>query len=106
MQSRYPKESSGVDAEEDPNCSDPSIITKDRIIPKIKRINMQFRRVVQTGRSGGSRIVVSLYDECSEIRAGSPAVESLSDGKENSIAMTSSSINSTVDDSDSDLLAD
>ncbi len=107
LQSRYPKESSGVDAEEYPNCSDPSVITKEKIIPKIKRIKMQFRKAVDSGRrSGGGRIVLSLYEECNEIWAGSPAVESLSEGIESSIGMTPSAANSTLDDSDSDLLAD
>ena len=98
LQSRYPKESSRVDKEQYPNCSDPSVIITDKIIPKIKRIKMQFRKAVDSGRrSGGGRIVLSLYDECNEIWAGSPAVESLSDGIESSIAMISSAANSTPD---------
>eukprot|EP00794_Sanderia_malayensis_P015582 gene15582-17156_t len=51
-----------------PNVDDPSIFLKDRIIPKIKRLRANYRKAVDSGRrSGGGRIVMGLYDECSEI---------------------------------------
>ena len=107
LQSRYPKENSGVDEQEYPNCSNPSVISRDKIIPKIKRIKMQFRKAVDSGRrSGGGRVALSLYDECSEIWGGCPAVESLSNGIESSsmgISFTSSSANVEKDE---DLLPD
>ena len=107
LQSRYPKENSGVDEQKYPNCSNPSVISRDKIIPKIKRIKMQFRKAVDSGRrSGGGRVVLSLYDECSEIWGGCPAVESLSNGIESSsmgISYTSSFANVEKDE---DLLPD
>ena len=82
---RYPRSEDGVRTEEFPNTMDPSIFTKDRVAPKIKRIKTSFRKAVDRGRrSGGGRIVMALYDECYEIWAGSPAVESIQEGIESS----------------------
>lgn len=86
LQDRYPKENSGVSAEEFPNCADPTVLRKDRIMAKVKRVKGNFRKAVDSARrSGGGRVVLALYDECNEIWAGSPAVESIYEGIESSI---------------------
>ena len=106
LQSRYPKERDEIDLEEYPNYSDPSVITKEKIIPKIKLIKAQYRKAVDSGRrSGGSRIVQALYKECTEIWAGSPAVESIPNGIESSMPTTSCASHSTSDE-DSDFAID
>ena len=53
-------------------------------------IKAQYRKAVDSvRRSGGSRIVQALYKECTEIWAGSPAVESLPNEIESSMPTTS-----------------
>ena len=52
---------------------------------KIKKIKTSFRKAVDSGRrSGGGRVTYALYNECYEVWAGCPAVESLEDGVESS----------------------
>ena len=85
LQSRYPKPDSGLSEAAFPYSNDPSVFTKDRIIPKVKRLKANFRKAVDSGRrSGGGKIVMGLYNECCEIWSGSPAVESVSFGIESS----------------------
>ncbi len=46
-----------------------------------------FRKAVDCGRKiGGRRMIFALYDECQEIWAGSPAVNSIDDGIESSFS--------------------
>ena len=62
------------------------IFTKERVKNKLKRIRSGYKKAVDSGRkSGGGRIVATFYDECSEIWAGSPAVESTINGIESSL---------------------
>jgi len=106
LQSRYPKERDEIDPEEYPHYTDPSVITKEKIIPKIKLIKTQYRKAVDSGRrSGGSRVVQALYKECTEIWAGSPAVESLPNGIESNMPTASCASHSTLDE-DSDFAID
>ena len=82
------------------------MITKEKIIPKMKLIKTQYRKAVDTGRrSEGSRIVQAMYKECTEIWAGSPAVESLPNGIESSMPTTSCPSYS-ISDEDSDFAID
>ena len=83
FRSSYPTKESGASIEEFPKSDDTSIITKERVCTKIKRIKTSFRKAVDSGRrSGGGRVVLHLYDECYEIWAGSPAVDSIKTGIE------------------------
>ena len=51
----------------------------------IKNLKIGFRKVIDSGRkSGGGRAVGSLFMECNDIWAGSPAVEKLDGGLESS----------------------
>ena len=62
-----------------------SVFTKERIIAKIKRIKLCFRKAIDSGRrSGGGKVVTVLYDECCEIWSGSPAVIAIPNGLESS----------------------
>ena len=46
---------------------------------------MSFRKAIASGRrSGGGRVVMTLYDECYEVWGGSPVVESVPEGLESS----------------------
>eukprot|EP00794_Sanderia_malayensis_P010159 gene10159-11199_t len=77
----YPRKESGVSPEEFPKYEDTSVITKDRVSTKVKRIKTSFRKAVDSGRrSGGGRVVTHLYDECHKIWAGSPAVDCIENG--------------------------
>ena len=68
-----------------PNVGNTKVFTKERLLRKLKRIKLSFRKAVDSGRrSGGGRVVMALYDECYEVWAGSPAVESLETGIETS----------------------
>ena len=79
--SNYPNEES----EEFPNFKSKDQFTKERLAAKIKKIKTSFRKAVDSGRrSGGGRVTYALYNECYEIWAGCPAVESLDDGVESS----------------------
>ena len=89
---RYPKEGSGVSPEEYLNSADPTVVSKERIVTKIKRIRNMFRKAVDSGRkSGGGRVVFSLYEECEEIWAGSPAVNCIQNGIQSSFSTPSTS---------------
>eukprot|EP00794_Sanderia_malayensis_P020624 gene20624-22659_t len=93
---RYPKEGADFSKEQYRHISDPTVITKDKIVSKIKRIRTMFRKAVDSGRkSGGGRVIFALYDECEEIWAGSPAVNSMNDGIESSFSNESSSPETT-----------
>ena len=86
FQVQYPREGADANMEEYPNFADPSKITKERIIARLKRIKLNFRKAIDSGRrSGGGRVVLALYDECNDVWGGSPAVESIDHGIESSI---------------------
>lgn len=54
---------------------------KDRILNKLKRIKLNFRKAVDMGRrSGGGRVATTFYEGCFEIWSGAPAVESIECG--------------------------
>ena len=96
----YPKKESGASHEEFPKFEDTSVITKDRVASKIKRIKTSFRKAVDSGRrSGGGRVVLALYDECHEIWAGCPAVDSISTGIESAALETSVVVQGKLEDS-------
>ena len=79
----YPKKESVVDFEHFPKCEDVTIITKDKVMAKSKRLKANFRKAVDSDRqSGGGRVVSFLYKECFEIWCGSPAVDSIPTGIE------------------------
>ena len=83
FKSRYPKRESGVEHTQYPHCDDSFVFIKERISTKLNRLKTNFRKAVDSGRkSGGSRTVLGLYDECYEIWAGSRAVESVDRGIE------------------------
>ena len=85
---RYPSEISDASqvANKYPNGRDKSVFTKERVVSKIKKIKLGFRKAIDSGRrSGGGRVVTQLYDECLEIWSGSPAVESMKSGLESSV---------------------
>ena len=66
-----------------PNVGKTDVFTKERLLRKLKCIKLSFRKAVDSGRrSGGGSVVMALYDECYEVWAGSPAVESLDQGIE------------------------
>ena len=78
----YPKE--GI-LKEYPYTTDPSVITKDRILSKLKTIKINYKKAVDTGRkSGEGKVVTTFYKECSEIWTGSPSVECINTSLENS----------------------
>ena len=55
-----------------------SPFTRERIATKLKAIRKNYKKAVDTGRrSGGGRIVMTFYDICSDIWAGSPATKSI-----------------------------
>ena len=57
--------------------------TRERIVSKIKHIRVKYRRALDAGRQrGGSRIVATFCDLCSEIWSGSPATEFIQAGLE------------------------
>eukprot|EP00112_Aurelia_sp_Birch-Aquarium-sp1_P016380 Seg3708.3 transcript_id=Seg3708.3/GoldUCD/mRNA.D3Y31 product="hypothetical protein" protein_id=Seg3708.3/GoldUCD/D3Y31 len=86
FQAQYPRGGADANMEEYPNFADPSKITKERIIPRLKRIKLNFRKAIDSGRrSGGGRVVLALYDECNDIWGGSPAVDSIDHGIESSV---------------------
>ena len=79
--SSYPNEES----EEFPNFNNKEEVTRERLAAKIKNIKTSFRKAVDSGRrSGGGRVTYALYNECYEVWAGCPAVESLEDRVESS----------------------
>ena len=92
----YPKEGK---LEEYPHTADPSVITKDRILSKIKRIKINYKKAVDTGRkSGGGKVVTTFYKECSDIWAGSPSVECINNSLESSeISGNCDSVESNTD---------
>ena len=49
---------------------------------KLKRIQSGFKKAIDSGRSGGGRIVTTLYEECSAIWGGSPTVKCIKNGIE------------------------
>ena len=106
FQNRYPKRDSGVDQTQYPHCDDPAVFNKERISTKLKRIKTNFRKAVDSGRkSGGGRIVLGLYDECYEIWAGSPDVESVPGGIESTaLEENISQISEQTSDTTSDTL--
>ena len=54
-----------------------------KVSSKLKKMKNSFRKALDSGRkSGGGRIVSSLYQECSEIWAGCPAATSIDGGFE------------------------
>ena len=58
----------------------------ERVVSKIKRTKLGFRKAIGSGRrSGGGRVVTQFYEECLEIWSASPAVESIESGLENSV---------------------
>ena len=75
---KYP----GDDKEKFPRRTEASrSFNKDRIQNKLKRIKLNFRKVVDKGRrSGGERVVTTFCEECCEIWSGAPAVESITGG--------------------------
>ena len=75
------------------------MFTKERLLHKLKRIKLSFRKAVDSGRrSGGGRVVMALYDECYEVWAGSPAVESLDHGIETAMQDKGDSLDSEEKD--------
>jgi hypothetical protein len=75
---RYPKTSSS----QFPHTGD--VFNKERLCSKLKRIRTGYKKALDSGRSGGGRIVTTFFDECSEIWGGSPAVECVKNGIESS----------------------
>ena len=75
----YPKEKSG----EFPNSDVLDVFNKNRISAKVNKLKMGYKKAIDSGRkSGGGRAVGSLFEECNDIWAGSPAVEKLDGGLE------------------------
>ena len=51
------------------------------ITSKVKKVHSDYKKAVDLGnRSGGRRIIMTFYDLCQDIWAGSPATTSLSSG--------------------------
>ena len=81
---RYPTDP--AKESEFPNSKDKSVFSKERLIGKIKKLKLNFRKAIDSGkRSGGGRVVTNLYDECLEIWSGPPAVDSMPSGLESSV---------------------
>ena len=57
-----------------------SLLTRERIASKIKDIRQKYRKAVDSGRSGGGRIVATFCDACNEILVACPATTSLEPG--------------------------
>ncbi len=77
---QYPKEISEEFPREEPISGE---FTKERLNAKLKKIKNSFRKAIDSGkRSGGGRIVCSLYDECHQIWAGSPTADCIAGGLE------------------------
>ena len=54
---------------------------KAGITSKVKKVHSDYKKAVDLGnRSGGRRIIMTFYDLCQDIWAGSPATTSLSSG--------------------------
>ena len=82
----YPPE----ETEEFPRHHQLEMFTKERIASKVKKMKTGFRKALDSGRkSGGGRVVSSLYEECSEIWSGSPAAESIAGGIETALEIDS-----------------
>ena len=51
------------------------------ITSKVKKVHSDYKKAIDLGnRSGGRRIIMTFYDLCQDIWAGSPATTSLSSG--------------------------
>ena len=76
---RYPKIKEGERSNPDyPNSKSLERITKDRIAAKLKAVRKNFKKAVDSGkRSGGGRVVMTYYDLCHDIWAGSPSTNSV-----------------------------
>ena len=99
----YPKDGSGVSSREYPNIADPTVISKERVVTKIKKIRTMFRKAVDSGRrSGGGRVIFALLKECEEIWSGSPAVHCIENGIQSSFSISSCSEDSLEDESRKD----
>ncbi len=74
-------------------------LTKERITQKLKKLKNNFRKAVDSGRkSGGGRVVCTLYDECYEIWGGSPAAESIAGGIETDLINNEKELMPTASD--------
>ena len=99
----YPKENNDVNVKGYPAIADPTVILKDRIVTKIKRIRNMFRKAVDSGRkSGGGRVIFAFFKECEEIWSGSPAVHCIENGIQSSFSSTSTSGDSLDHESSKD----
>ena len=76
---RYPKLNEGEQPDPDyPNSTSLEKITKERIAAKLKTVRKNFKKAVDSGkRSGGGRVVMTYYDLCHDIWAGSPSTNSV-----------------------------
>ena len=78
---KYPKGKS----EEFPHSNDEAAFTEERITAKIRKVKNNFRKALDSGRrSGGGRLVFTLYEDCSAIWSGCPSAESIAGGIETS----------------------
>ena len=94
----YPEEN----CEEFPNAGVKWKFTKERVASKIKKLKVGFRRAIDSGKkSGGGRMVGALFNECYEIWSGSPGVEALNIGLENSMINERSEDSSSLENEDS-----
>ena len=84
--------------EEYPHTADPSVITKDRILSKLKRIK-NYKKAIDTGRkSGGGKVVTTFCKACSDIWAGAPSVKCINNSLESSeISGNCDSVESNTD---------
>ena len=76
---RYPKFKEGERSNPDyPNSKSLQRITKERIAAKLKTVQKNFKKAVDSGkRSGRGRVVVTYYDLCHDIWAGSTSTNSI-----------------------------
>ena len=88
----YLKEGNGVSTKEYPNIADPTAVSKERIVTKIKKIRIMFRKAVDSGRrSGGGRVIFAVLKECEEIWSGSPAVHCIENGIQSNFSTSNNS---------------
>eukprot|EP00794_Sanderia_malayensis_P002434 gene2434-2801_t len=83
-----------------PHVDDPKIFSKDKIMGKIKRLRVNYRKAFDGGGwSGVGRIFMGLYDEWCEIWDGFPAVECVSFGVETSMELDVNKHEETINSS-------
>ena len=77
----YPKNEN----EDFPHAKNIGILNKARVNSKTKNIRANYKKAIDAGRrSGGGRVIMTFFEICNEIWAGSPATSSIVGGVDTS----------------------